>query len=380
MKKRSAYFFLILILLLVLSNCAEARPADRLDFQPIRPDPTLAVVSSPPAGAPTSVVSDQVGLISYTHFTNRFQVSYPANWQFFERPDGVVFIDPGDQTGYSVFFSDVGKTYSTAELSQYLMTFVAKNFTGKEADFKPLSQEQQPDGSIIAQFTSVDPKLGQAMNEVRVLQKDTIVYVVFISATEAQWQVSQNQFHRLAGTLTPIDTSSVVQAPPTDEPPEWLLIGPTGSAFGFLYPSDWQIARQDESSVAVMMPDTNITFEAGVSDGLGAEDDPKAAEKAALNYVENLGTEYKDIQSLAPTQFQLDQITNAATVDFLYTATDGTPMAGSIIIAVSDGKTYQVIFSSSANLYQFALQWFNPMYKSFKILPTEEIIQEPDKK
>ncbi len=375
-KDRFVRFFLIPILLLVLSNCGDTQPANRPDFQPIRPDPTSTLAASP-LGTPTSVVSDQVELSSYTHFTQRFSLSYPANWQFFERPDGVVFIDPGDQAGYSVFFSDVGQTYSEQELNQYLVTFVAKNFAEKEADFTPLSQEQKADGSIVAQFASVDPKLGQAMNEVHVSQKDTIVYVIFISATEEQWQVSQNQFHRLADTLTPLDTSPVVEIPPTDEPPVWLLTGPTSNAFGFLYPSDWKIARQDESSVAVTMPDTNITFEASVSDASGAKDDPKAAEKVALKYVENLGKENKDLQSLPPAKFQLDQITDAVTIDFLYTAADGTQMAGSIITAFSEGKMYQVVFTSSAELYEFALQWFNSMYMSFKILPAEDIIKEP---
>jgi hypothetical protein len=231
----------------------------------------------------------------------------------------------------------------------------------------------------VAQFASLDPRLGEAINELRVLQKDTIVYVVFISAAEAQWQVSENQFHRLADTLTPVDTSPVVEKPPTDEPPVWLLIGPTSNAFGFLYPSDWQIVRQEESSVAVMMLDTNITFETSISEASGLEDDAETAEKAALTYLKKLGQAYKDVQSLPPSEFQLDTVTDATTVDFLYTAADGTPMAGSIITAASEGKIYQVVFSSSAELYQFALQWFNPMYKSFKILPAEEIIQEPTK-
>jgi hypothetical protein len=377
-KERFVRSFLILILLLVLSNCGDTESANRPDFQPIRPDPTSTLTASP-LGTPTSVVSDQAGLSSYTHFTQRFSQSYPANWQFFERPDGVVFIDPGDQAGYSVFFSDVGQTYSEQELNQYLVTFVTKNFAEKEADFTPLSQEQQADGSIVAQFASVDPKLGQAMNEVRVSQKDTIVYVIFISATEEQWQISQNQFHRLADMLTPLNTSPVVETSPTDEPPVWLLTGPTSSTFGFFYPSDWEIARQDESSVAVTMPDTNITFEASMSDVSGAKDDPKAAEKAALKYIKNLDKDYKDVQNLPPAKFQLDQITDAATIDFLYTAADGTQMAGSVITAASEGKMYQVVFTSSAELYDFALQWFNPMYQSFKILPADEVILEPDK-
>ena len=242
---------------------------------------------------------------NFTHSSNRFSISYPENWQFFERPNGVVFIDPGDQAGYGVFFSDVGQVYSEQELNQYLVTFVSKNFVDKDTDFAPISQEQKADGSIVAQFSSVDPNLGQAMNEVRVTQKETIVFVLYLSATEEQWQVSQNQLHRLADTFTIIDTSlsqrqpPLATAPPTDEPPEWVLTGPTSSQFGFFYPSDWEILRQDETSVAVGMPESDLVFEASVSDAPKAKDNAEAAKKAAQKYVDSLTKDYKDVQNSA---------------------------------------------------------------------------------
>ena len=393
MKKRRLCFLLPLILIVLLSSCGYTRPPNQPDFVPIRPDdPTSTPQASAaaPASKPTPAISDQVQLSNFTHSSNRFSISYPENWQFFERPDGVVFIDPGDQAGYGVFFSDAGQVYSEQELNQYLVTFVSKNFVDKDADFAPISQEQKVDGSVVAQFSSIDPNLGQAMNEVRVTQKETIVFVLYLSATEEQWQVSQNQLHRLADTFTIIDTTPVASpqaafgsaqpplgtAPPTDEPPEWVLTGPTSSQFGFFYPSDWEILRQDEVSVAVGMPDSDLVFEASVSNSSEAKDKAEAAKKAAQKYVDSLSQDYQDVQTRPVETFQLDQITDGATIDFLYTAADGTPKAGSIITVASEGKLYQVVFSSSAEVYQAALQWFNPMYKSFKILPAEEIILE----
>ncbi len=285
-----------------------------------------------------------------------------------------MFIDPGDQAGYGVFFNDAGQVYSVQELNQYLVTFVTKNFVGKDADFAPLSQEQKADGSTVAQFSSKDPNLGPALNEVRVSQRDTIVFVLYLSATEAQWQASQNQLHRLADSFTIIDTTPAATSPATDEPPEWLLTGPTGSTFGFFYPSNWQILRRDEVSVTVGMPETDLVFEASVADSPQAKDTAEAAQKAAQKYVDSLNKDYKDVQTRPVEKFQLDQVTDGATIDFLYTAADGTSKAGSLITAVSEGKLYQVVFSSSAAAYQAALQWFNPMYKSFRILPTGEVI------
>jgi len=376
---KPGYFcFLLLIVLLVLASCGDSRPPNQPDFQPIRPDATAApTIASAVTVQPTSAIPEGVALSTFTHSSQRFSISHPETWQPFERPDGVVFIDPGDAAGYGVFFNDAGQVYSDKDLNQYLVTFVAKNFVDQDADFAPLSQEQQPDGSIVAQFSSKDPNLGQAISEVRVSQKETFVFVLYLSATEAQWQVSQNGLHRLAETFTILDTAPATSVPPTDEPPEWVLTGPLNNTFGFFYPDDWEILRQDETSVAVGMPETDLVFEASVANAPTAKDNAEAAQKAAQKYVDELKKDYKDVQTRPVEKFQLDQMTDGATVDFLYTAADGTAKAGSIITAVNEGKLYQVIFSSSAEFYQGALQWFNPMYKSFKILPVEDIIQEP---
>ena len=73
--------------------------------------------------------------------------------------------------------------------------------------------------------------------------------------------------------------------------------------------------------------------------------------------------------------FPLDTLTGL-TIDFLYTTEEGVEMAGSIIAATSEDKLYRIIFTAPAELYEFTLQWFNPMYKSFKILPAEELLVE----
>lgn len=376
--KKFPLHFLLLLSLITLFGCGGARSPQQSNFVPVRPDPTSTpdLASSP--GQPTPVVSDQVAVSSYAHPSGRFGINYPDNWRFFERPDGVVFIDPSDQAGYSVFFYDVGEIYSEQELNQYLVTFVAKNFAQKETGFSPMGEEQQVNGAIVAQFASLDPNLGRAINEVRVSQQDTIIFVLLLSATETQWQASQNQLQALANTFTSLDTAPAVEAAPTTEPPVWVLTGPASNEFGFFYPSDWEILRQDESLITVAMPETDVRFTASNFIWPEVEDEAKeAAEKAALNYIETLRQEYKDVQHLPPAEFQLDTVADATTIDFLYTTQQGTAMAGSVITAASQGKIYQVVFTSSAEAYEAALQWFNPMYKSFKILPAEEIIEEP---
>ncbi len=124
------------------------------------------------------------------------------------------------------------------------------------------------------------------------------------------------------------------------------------------------------------MPDSQASFEGSAFDWPNAQDNPAgAAEQAALAYLESLSQEYKDIQNLPPTEFPLDTATGV-TIDFLYLTKDGLQMAGSVITAAGKDKIYQVVFTSPAEFYEAGLEWFNPMYKSFKILMPEGTVFE----
>lgn len=376
-QKNILRFLLPVAVLLILPACGTAASSGPSTSVSLRPDPTstpTTVAASGRKPTPTSVVSDLVATGTYTHSSNRFSIDYPANWEPFERPDGVVFIEPGDRAGYSVFFNDVGQVYTEQELNQYLVTFVAQNFVDEESDFSAISQEQKADGSIEAQFASLDPNLGRAINEIQVTQADTVVFVLLISATQEQWDISRARLQELLDTFTPLDTTPIEETPPTAEPPLWVIIGPTSSKFAFFYPSDWEILRRDEDTVAVAMPNTEITFEVSTFERPGPKDDFEAAEKAALAYVSTISKQYEEFEHLPPAEFPLGALTGS-TVDFLYTTEEGQEMAGSVVVVAHEDSLYRVVFSSPAEFYEAALQWFNPMYKSFKILSPEELIQ-----
>jgi hypothetical protein len=51
-------------------------------------------------------------------------------------------------------------------------------------------------------------------------------------------------------------------------------------------------------------------------------------------------------------------------------------MAGSVITAAQEDHLYQIVFTAPAEYYAWALQWFNPMYQSFKMLSPEELLEE----
>jgi hypothetical protein len=287
----------------------------------------------------------------------------------------VVFIEPGDRAGYSVFFSDVGQIFSEKELKQYLVTFVAENFVDEDSGFSVINQEKLVGNTIEAQFATTDPNLGRMINEIRISQIDTLVFVRYMSTTEEQWEISQDKLQVLVSSFTPLNTAPLLETPPPEEPPVWILIGPTSNRFGFFYPSNWEILRQAKNDIVVAMPDTDITFEASTFAWLDVDNDAQAAEKAALAYLTNISQKHQDVENLPPSEFPLDTITNGVTIDFLYTTEDGIPMAGSVITAAEDGQVYRIVFSAPAEMYQAALEWFNPMYKSFRILSPEELSQ-----
>ena len=325
------------------------------------------------------MIPNGVTLYDYTHPSNRFSIKYPFNWETLDRADGVIFAEPGDAAGYSVVFSDVGKRYTPQELNQYLVTFVAQNFAGEGSNFKAISQEEQPDGSIVAQFSTTDPNLGQIISQLQVQQDQTIVFTLHFSTTEEQWDVTFNKLQEITKSFKPIDVSSAIKVEATDEAPIWELIGPENKEFGFFYADNWEIVNRDENSITVREPSLNLEFSAS-NFAWPNSSDPKAAEEAALQHIETLSEQFSKVQHLPPATFPLDTATGA-TIDFTFADDNGALMAGSVITALNKNKMHKIVFTAPAEpveLYDVALQWFNPMYKSFKFLSPEDFLQETE--
>lgn len=365
--------YLWLIVIVAITGCGTPTGSN---FAPARPDPTATVTSeNGVAVTPTSVIGDGMAIITYVHPSNRFQIDYPANWHTVARPDGVVFLDPGDGAGYSINFVDVGETYATTALNQYLVTFVGENY-GNFPGFRLIVQEQQPDGSVSAQFFSEDPTLGRAINEIRVRQVDTIVFITLVTVTEAQWEISRDRLLGLISTsFQPLDTAP--PPTPTAEPPVWTLIGSTDQRFAFLYSDEWDVASQNDTSVVIIPPeDPQIIFEASHRLWSPPRDDAIAEAIAVIeNFLLALESQYTNVQRRPVEEFPLDTATGV-TVDYLYDTAAGETIAGSMVVVAQGDRVYQVRFQAPAEFYQGALQWFNPMLQSFKILNPDEFIVE----
>ena len=367
------YIMATLLLLPACRNSVESGP--NAQEVAVSPPPTATSATPSPDNTPTSVMAS-ASLESYTHPSHRFRLEYPATWKPIERPDGVILLEPTAKAGYSVVFSDVGKTFDKQALNQYLLTFVAQNFAGEESNFQPIHQEQAADGTVVVEFAWSDPHLGPTISELRLFQKDTIVFILHISTTQEQWQVSREGLQHLIETFTSLDTRPKPDTQLPEQPPSWALIGPENKEFGFFYASDWEILEQSNNSVSVALATLGLTFTASNFTWPRAMEDQQAPEKAALAHIETLRESYDDVQHLPPNEFPMGTVTGS-TIDFIYTASDGTNMAGSIITAANKGKMHKIVFTAPADVYDAGLQWFNPMYKSFKFLSPENAIEEP---
>lgn len=356
------------LLLLLVTGCGSG--SNQAQFAPIQPDPPTATpIIIAMETTPTSVVSEWVAITPYIHETNRFSINRPDSWWSVDQPDGVLFVEPGDEAGYSIFFNDVGRVYNQDELRQYMLTFLVENLVSDPKGFSLIAEERHDDGSLTLQFKSNDPTLGAAINEMRVVQFDTIVYLLLLSASETQWDVSQEKLTELVNSFSPVDTTPSVT--PTPEPPAWVLVGPLDAKFGFMYPDNWTIEGQDKTAVSVAMPDTEIRFSATHYDW--SRNDPQAAENAALLYINTLKESYPSLQHQPLERYPLFT-TDGVTLDFVYETEDNTIINGAVITALNDDQIYQITFTAPLTEYGGSLAWFNPMYKSFKILDTSGII------
>ncbi len=361
-----------LILLLLVGLVSACQPA--ATPPPPTVTPTAAATPSPtPRPSPTPV--NLSALETFTHTAQGFSIEHPAGWQVFEQANGVIILAPDGRFGYTVVFTDVAKTYSAADMSEYVASFVAQNFAGDSTNFKAISYRRQDDGLTVARFSTVDPKLGPTIGQLNVRQQGTIIYAVYLSAPETQWLAVESALESLAGTLRLPKVTSV-DATPT--PPVWVLTGPLSKEFGFLAASNWETVTQTDNSITVSSPEQDMQFTASNFPWPGALSNPNAAAEAALAHLAEVKSTYPDIQYLPPTEFPLDTATGA-TIDFVYTPKDGQPVAGSVITAVGNGKMHQIVFTAPAELYDLALEWFNPMLKSFKFLSPAAGLNENEK-
>ena len=350
-----------LIILILLSGCGapatQQRAAVNASTATARqPAPNMAAAP----GRSEPILADDITFSTYTHAASRrFSIPYPNTWQYFEQPDGVIFIDPSNRAGYSVFFSQ-----AETDLQTYALAFVEANF-GQDNETEILSQTDR-----LIRFRNNDTNLGMALNELSFLQHGETVYLVLITVNEVEWDSTANTLRNLIGGLTFKDLPAATPSPTkSDEPPLWALYGHPSENFGFLYPDTWSVSEADHA-VEVTAVEYGYTFSVAVLAAETDEADIVDLEAYLQTQLDQLTEQHETFAALPITAYQAGQA-EGYTVDYLYTDEAGIAFAGSIIATAIDDKLYHITLDAPAVLYDDALSWFNPMMQSFKILPPE---------
>ena len=345
--------YLILTALFVLSACGSTTNAT------IRPA-TPPARATPPTTGPI-LVQDAI-LQTYTHTpSQRFSIAYPADWDVLEQPNGVLFIEPANRAGYSVFISQT----QIEDPNTYALQFVQDNF-GASNTFQILSKTE-----TTIQFKGDDTNLGPAVNELTFLPDGDDMFLVLITVVEDEWDEAAEDLREITASLTFSQPATPTpDSTEPDAPPLWLLYGHPSNHFGFLYPDNWQLT-DDDRSVDLVQPEQQYRFSVQVIDAPGAGEDANIVETYTQEQVQLLGEQFETFEALPVTAYQAGQ-GSGYTADYLYQNEEGLAVAGSIIVTGIDDHLYHVSISAPAVLYDEALEWFNPMLQSFKVLPQVE--------
>ncbi len=323
---------------------------------PAQPQPLQTLALPTPAG----VLFENISTQTYTPRSGQFSIDFPDNWRTFEQADRVLFIDPKGQAGYSVFTVQTETGLSSLELDEFTAQFVQRNF-GQEPGFEVLAQE----GGGTIRFKSVDAAFGPSINEAAARQQNQTVFITLLTVAEDKWDASAAALRELIGSLQIYPQSSSPPATPTS-PPMWELYTNPDLSIAFLYPNNWVIT-QTEQSVQAVWPEYQMAFTVDVISLPGAGETPETLITYLNAQTQTLKTKFTDLQTLPPTEFKAGNM-SGYTLDYLYTAPDGEQIAGSIMALGVKDFIYRISISSPAPVYPAALDWFNPMMQSFKIV------------
>ncbi|MFQ5610851.1 MAG: hypothetical protein ACE5H9_01815 [Anaerolineae bacterium] len=348
-----------------LESAAAPSPPPAFPSGPARPAPTDAPAQNTGPN-PTSVVPGNQSALAYEHPGGRFTIEYPANWQPFERENGVVFIDPGAQAGYGVFFQDTDEPYNASDLAQFATGFVLANY-GQDPGFRILDRSDGLVGASIIQFRSEDEVLGPSISEATVAQFGRSIYIVVVSAVEEQWSISADALRNLTNSLqVALEPPAVTPSAEAPGPPELILYFHPSQRFGFAYASDWSLV-EDQTSVEVSLPSSGFSFSAELIPHPGAGQDGTVELNEAKGWVDSLAGQYPDLERLPPAGFNLSGA-EGVTIDYLYRDEAGVLWAGSVIVVAYKDELHRVVLSAPAPLWEVALEWFNLMLQGYRIL------------
>lgn len=364
--KYPGFIIFIILVLAILSACGNSSVTATSAAGPAVKPMAQTQATSTASPASDTLVYNNVPLKPFNHPSGQFSIMYPDNWQLFEQPNGVIFVDPTVRAAYGVLFSLADTALTLEDLNAFADQFVRSAF-GHESGFEILSLDKNT-----IRFKSDDSNLGASVTEITVSQQDQVIYFTQVMVAEALWEQSAEQVRALMRGLEIYQTQAQPAATPTPEgPPVWLLYAHPSQRIAFLYPDSWQITETD-LSVEAVQPEDAFRFSAQFLPAVGAGDSLSMVEAHIRAQADTLAAQFDDFESLPITPYQVGQ-TTGYTIDYLYTSELGIPTAGSMITVGVEDTIYHIVITAPAQTYAIALNWFNPIMQSFQILHEENL-------
>lgn len=367
---------------MLFSSCGAGNDTSAPPAAPTgRPNP-VANDAAPPTTDPTQLTLNTVPLELYQHPEQGFSIRHPGNWQAFERPDGIVFIDPTGQAAYGVIVVEAARTLSDEEQASFLNQFVAENFAAEEG-FTPMAQN---DSDIT--FNSTDPNLGPSTNRIGLISQSaaagTKLYLTQMTIVDAEWARAAPVLQTYLQTLIPA-SPNVQATPPTPAgPPTWELFTHPTERLAFLYPSTWKVVAREQIITATEVSQAYVfnlhimpLTETIAALNLDPATDPVALSVTYIDAETAILAEQHANLETRPAEPYLTDGAAGTSIDYLYINADGQPVAGSLIATPLEDRLLRITLEAPAEQYSAALLWFNPMLQSFRVLPADMFNEGP---
>ncbi len=184
----------------------------------------------PPSTPIPTATSGALSLLSYTHPSGLFALSYPQGWAVEEEAEQVSFRSPDQVFQILLQFTDLGQTLDE-EGMQALIDGFFDSFSKDLDAFQRGEETPQPDGSILVEYTfEIGGK--SAYGGTFFEQHGTTVYVLSFWARQAdRWDEILPTFNAVATSFTPQKTPEELTA-------DWHTLTSEIGGYTIAYPPD----------------------------------------------------------------------------------------------------------------------------------------------
>lgn len=322
--------------------------------------PQVAPTTSPTAAptlppAPTAT-TPVLPLLSYTHPSNLFTLSYPSGWLIEEEAEQVGFRSPDRAFQILIQFTDLGQVLNEEEMRALIDGFF-EAFSRDLAAFQQGEETPQADGSILVEY-SFEDEGKSAYGGTFFEQHDTIVYVLsFWSMDAKRWEEILPTFNAVAASFTP-------QRSPKERTADWATLSSEAGGYTIAYPPDWQAEEMDGN--AFIQKDEETFLIIFMTTTLPVANPDQVERNSVEDIISSIRNDDANAEIYGPDTLLFGG-EEAVFVDFTYVDPEtNLENKGTALAVVHGGRLYQVILFSLTRDAEENLPLFTQMLLSFR--------------